>query len=385
MHPEMEMLRCAIIRGGTSKGIFIRNNELPQDPQKRDAVIKAIYGSPDVRQIDGLGGADVLTSKLAIISPPSREDADVDYTFGQVGIESDVVDYSGNCGNLAAAVGAYAVDEGMVIPEEPITTVRIHLTNTHNILIAEVPVYKGKAKVCGNCAIDGVPGTGARITVDWSDTVGGVTGNMLPTGHVKDRVAAGGKEYEISIVDAANVLVFIHARSLGMKGTESAQEIEGNAELMRTIEQIRGAAAVKLGFVQKAEDAAKLSPYLPFFAIVSEPAGYVAGTKKVAEEDVDLNARLLFMLHMHKAYPITGTISTATAARIPGTIVWEVLREEAHGRKEIRIGHPGGTLPVEAEAKTENGEVRIKKLGVFRTARRIMDGTVYVKKEIMLS
>ncbi len=172
MHPEMEMLRCAIIRGGTSKGIFIRNNELPQDPQKRDAVIKAIYGSPDVRQIDGLGGADVLTSKLAIISPPSREDADVDYTFGQVGIESDVVDYSGNCGNLAAAVGAYAIDEGMVIPEEPITTVRIHLTNTHNILIAEVPVYKGKAKVCGNCAIDGVPGTGARITVDWSDTVG---------------------------------------------------------------------------------------------------------------------------------------------------------------------------------------------------------------------
>src|SRR5665647_1622102 len=207
MHPEMEMLRCAIVRGGTSKGIFIMKNELPKDPVKRDAVIRAIYGSPDVRQIDGLGGADVLTSKLAIISPSTRPDADVDYTFGQVSFETDFVDYGGNCGNLSSAVGPFAIDEGLVAPVEPITTVRIHLTNSNNILIAEVPVKDGKAMVDGDFVIDGCPGTGAKITLDWSDVVGGITGKLLPTGNVKDIIEADGVKYPVSIVDAGNPVV----------------------------------------------------------------------------------------------------------------------------------------------------------------------------------
>ena len=172
MHSEMEQLRCAIVRGGTSKGVFIMKNELPHDPAKRDAVISAIYGSPDVRQIDGLGGADVLTSKLAIISPSTRKDADVDYTFGQVSIDTEFVDYGGNCGNISSAVGPFAIDEGLVEPKEPITTVRIHLTNSNNILVADVPVKNGRAAVEGDFKIDGCPGTGAKITLDWSDTVG---------------------------------------------------------------------------------------------------------------------------------------------------------------------------------------------------------------------
>ncbi|MCC8194842.1 MAG: proline racemase family protein, partial [Deltaproteobacteria bacterium] len=236
MHPEMEMLRCAIVRGGTSKGVFIMKNELPKEPEKRDAVIRAIYGSPDIRQIDGLGGADVLTSKLAIISPPSRPDADVDYTFGQVSFETDFIDYKGNCGNISAAVGPFAIDEGMVEPVEPVTTVRIHLTNSGNILVAEVPVKDGKAMVTGDYAIDGCPGTGAKITLDWSDVAGGVTGKLLPTGNVKDVVTVDGKRYTISLVDVGNPLVFIHASSLGMKGTESPAEIEGNKPLMELIE-----------------------------------------------------------------------------------------------------------------------------------------------------
>ena len=191
MHPDMEMLRCAIVRGGTSKGIFIMKNEYPEDPATRDAVILAVYGSPDVRQIDGLGGADVLTSKLAIISPSNRPDADVDYTFGQVSFETAFVDYRGNCGNISSAVGPFAIDEGLVAPVEPITTVRIRMTNSNRILIAEVPVKDGKALIDGDYAIDGVPGTGAKIAMDWSAVVGGITGKLLPTGNAKRHHRSG--------------------------------------------------------------------------------------------------------------------------------------------------------------------------------------------------
>ena len=191
---ERKSLRCSIIRGGTSKGIFIKENELPDDPAARDAVIRAVFGSPDIRQIDGLGGADVLTSKLAIIGPPSRPDADVDYTFGQVSFETDKIDYSGNCGNISSAVGPYAIDEGMVRADGEAAFVRIHMKNTGRILRAEVPTRDGRAVETGDFAIDGVPGTGARITLDWSDTAGGVTGKLLPTGNVKDQVCIEGKD-----------------------------------------------------------------------------------------------------------------------------------------------------------------------------------------------
>jgi len=384
MHPEMEMLRCAIVRGGTSKGIFIMKNELPLDPDKRDAVIRAIYGSPDVRQIDGLGGADVLTSKLAIISPSTRDDADVDYTFGQVGIDTEIVDYGGNCGNISSAVGPFAIDEGLVEAKEPVTTVRIHLTNSNNILIAQVPTKDGKAQVTGNFKIDGCPGTGAMITLDWADVVGGITGKLLPTGNVKDAIKIDGKNYTFSLVDAGNPVVFIHANDLGMKGTESPREIESNSKLMDTIEKIRGVAAVMCGLVNNPEDAAKVTPYQPFFAIVSKPADYTTiSGEQIKAESVDIVSRLLFMLHMHKTYPITGTVCTGAAVRIPGTVAWEVLRESARDRIQVNIGHPGGIIPVEADAEEKDKQICIKKLGVYRTARRIMDGYVYVKKSVL--
>ncbi|MHB8061607.1 MAG: PrpF domain-containing protein [Ruminiclostridium sp.] len=376
MHPEMEMLRCAIVRGGTSKGIFIMKNELPADALKRDAVIRAIFGSPDVRQIDGLGGADVLTSKLAVISPSTREDADVDYTFGQVSFENDIVDYGGNCGNISSAVGPFAIDEGLVEPKEPITTVRIHLVNSGNILVAEVPVKDGKA-------IDGTPGTGAKITLDWSDTAGAITGKLLPTGKAQDIIEVEGIQYLVSLVDAGNPLVFIKASSLGLEGTESPQEIEGDKVLMATIEKIRGRAAVMFGLVKKPEDAVTQSAYNPFFAIVSQPADYrTINGREVKAEEIDLVSRLLFMQRMHKTYPVTGTVCTGAAVRVPGSIAWEVLREEAKTRVTINIGHPSGVIPVETEAEVVAGKVRLKRIGVYRTARRIMDGYVYVRKTI---
>jgi 2-methylaconitate cis-trans-isomerase PrpF len=352
MHPEMEMLRCAIMRGGTSKGVYIMMNQYPKGPKKRDAVVLAIYGSPDVRQIDGLGGADVLTSKHAIISPSTRPDADVDYTFGQVSFETAFVDYGGNCGNISAGVGPFAIDEGLVAPVEPITTVRINMTNSNKILVAEVPVKDGKAMVDGDYAISGVPGTGAKIAMDWSDVVGGITGKLLPTGNAKDTIEVDGVKHTVSIVDAGNPVVFIHA-------------------------------AVMCGLVDKPENAKTKSPYVPFFYIISPPADYrtISGTT-VKAGDIDLVVRALFMLKTHKAIQVSGSLCTGAAARVPGSIVGEVLRETARTHLTINIGHPSGSLPVEAEAETADGKVKIKHLRVFRTARRIMEGYVYVRKSV---
>ena len=191
MHPEMEMLRCAIVRGGTSKAVFIMINEYPKDPAKRDAVILAAYGSPDVRQIDGLGGADVLTSKHEIISPSSQPGADVDYTFAQVSLDSAFVDYHANCGNISSAVGPLAIDEGLVEAVEPVTTVRIRMTNSNKILVAEVPVKGGKAMVDGDLTIDGVPGAGAKIAMDWSDA------NLRPAFLYEDLIGASPGRFSI--------------------------------------------------------------------------------------------------------------------------------------------------------------------------------------------
>ena len=185
MHGQMNMIRCTIMRGGTSKGIFIMENELPKDQEERDKTLLAIFGSPDVRQIDGLGGADVLTSKLAVIAPCATGEADIDYTFGQVSIEKAMIDYGGNCGNISSAVGGFAIDMGLVKAVEPVTDVRIRMTNTNRILRASVPVTDGKASVDGDFHIDGVPGTGAKIALDWSRTAGGASRNS----HSRNRSA----------------------------------------------------------------------------------------------------------------------------------------------------------------------------------------------------
>lgn len=384
MHPDMKAFRCSIVRGGTSKGIFFMRNELPADPAERDNVILAAFGSPDIRQIDGLGGADVLTSKVAIIGPSTSPDADVDYTFGQVSFERRFIDYRGNCGNISSAVGAYAIDEGMVPPVEPIATVRIRQTNSDSILIAEVPVKDGKACVDGDFHIDGVPGTGAKVVMNWSDTVGALTGKLLPTGNAKDVIVADGKSYTVSLVDAGNPLVFIPARELGMRGTETTAEIEADLRLMNTIQAIRSQAAVLFGLVDDPAKAETESPYNPFFAIVSAPADYDAlNGVNVKAEDIDLVSRLSFMLRMHKTYPITGTVCTGAAARIPGTVVWDLIGEDARKNGIFRIGHPGGVVPVEAEAEQIGAQTRITRLGVYRTARRIMDGLVYIRKSAL--
>ena len=219
---EAIRISCAIMRGGTSKGVFVKEADMPADRETRDKAILALFGTPDVRQIDGLGGADVLTSKFAMIGPPSRDDADVDYTFVQVGIANATLDYNGNCGNISAAVGPYAIQEGLVRAVEPVTVVRIHNTNTGKVLTAHVPIVNGHPAIEGDDVVTGVPRTGAGIFLDYSETAGAVTGALLPTGQPFDELeVAGVGTVPVTLSDVANPVVYLLADDVGMVGTES--------------------------------------------------------------------------------------------------------------------------------------------------------------------
>ncbi|MDI6813707.1 MAG: PrpF domain-containing protein [Desulfitobacteriaceae bacterium] len=382
---EAEKVRCVIYRGGTSKAVFLRENDLPQDPKVRDQVILSIYGSPDSRQIDGLGGADSLTSKLAIIGPSSRPDADVDYTFGQVSLTQALVDYKGNCGNISSAVGPFAIDEGFVRAVEPMTYVRIFNTNTKKIIVAEVPVREGKAISQGAYRIDGVPGTGAKITLNFLDSGGAVTGELLPTGNLKDSMTlADGRKLSVSLVDSANPAVFFKAADLGFTGLELPEMVNSDPALLALMEEIRSIAAEMMGLAKREEATAK-SPAVPKIAFVSPVQDYrTRDGRLIKAEDIDLVARTMSMQKMHKAYAVTGGICTATAAKLQGTVVYEVLSKGSRQSSLVRLGHPSGTLDFDISlSRTEKGTFSLEKAGVARTARRIMEGYVYVPRKIV--
>jgi methylitaconate Delta-isomerase len=378
---EQKRIRCVLMRGGTSRGLYVMRNDLPSDPEQRDRVILRMYGSPDVRQIDGIGGADPLTSKLAIIGPSTRSDADIDYTFAQVSIPHAFVDFAGNCGNISSGVGPFAIDEGLVPITEPVTTVRIHQTNTNCIIVAEVPVANGKAAVEGDYHIDGVPGSGARIGLDFSDTAGAVTNYLLPTGNPHDRLDVPGVgPMDVSIVDAGTPCVFVRAADMGILGTETPAQIDHHPGLLDRIERVRGVAAARIGIVARWEDAAKKSPYLPFFVMVSPPADYLDFTtnRMIQAGEIDFIGRLVFMLKMHKAYAVTGTVCTGAAARIPGTVVFEAARPETRTRPVVLIGHPAGIIDIDVAVEIHQGIPKLVRASVGRTARRILEGYILV-------
>ena len=383
MTNETIKLKCSIVRGGTSKAVFIMENELPKDPVAREKMLLALYGSPDVRQIDGLGGGDLLTSKLAIIGPPSREGSDVDYTFGQVSLDKPFVEFNSNCGNISSAVGPFAIDMGLIRPVEPVTTVRIHLTNFDKVMVARVPVVNGKSAVDGDFAIDGVPGTGACIVLDWSDVIGGTTGKLLPTGKVTDEVEIEGKRYTLSIVDAGTVSVFVHASQVGMTGLETPQEIE--ARFAGELEKIRGKAAEMIGVVSDYRDALKKSPFLPFCCPVVEATDYTCFNKtEVRKADVDFVARLFNMGLVNKTYAGSGAVCTGTAARIEGSVVNRLLSDEAKKKAILHIGHSAGRIPVEVDVVPDTHSLwRVEKANIFRTARILMEGYANVRKSLL--
>jgi len=364
-------LPFVLMRGGTSKAVFVAGKTLPADGEARDSMILALFGSPDPRQIDGLGGADLLTSKLAIIDPPSRPDADLDYTFAQVSVTEPRVDYDINCGNISAAVGAYAVDEGLVDVAEPTTYVRIHNTNTGRILLAEVPIVDGAAAIEGDYVVHGVPGSGAPIALDFSQTAGGITGSLLPTGNEIDRLETSIGVVPVTIVDLANLTVFLNASDVGMQGTEGPQSVTG--EHLEAVAAVKAAAATLLGMASDG--------LTPVPAIVSAPAGYVsfATGETIESGDVDLVARVVGGRPpvLHKAYPGTLAACTGVAAHIPGTTVHGITRPS--DADVLRIGHTSGIMPVRARVSPDAGSWRVDEAVYHRTARRIAEGTAYVR------
>ena len=384
MYRDCEKFWCVIMRGGTSRAVFLMENELPKDPEFRNRIILAIFGSPDPRQIDGIAGADPLTSKLAVIGPASVPDADVDYTFGQVDIHSTFIDYGSNCGNISSAVGPFAIEQGLVRAVEPVTQVRIHNTNTRKILVAEIPVCDGKPVVKGDYRIAGVPRPGARLKIDFAGTAGSKTGRLLPTGNTKDvlDVPDVGR-ITVSLVDAASPMVFVRASDLSLTGTETPKEADGNPELLDRLEKIRAKAAERIGLVSRWQDALTVMRAVPLIAFVAPPRPYVniASGDEIEAGSVDFVSRCMFMRVMHKTYSGTATVCTGAAAAIEGTVVNDVIKNRIRDGV-VRFGHPGGVIEVEisVEKDREDGAFRLKRAAIGRTARRIMEGYVYVPR-----
>jgi len=377
---EQDLLKCVIMRGGTSKAVFFKSNELPGNLAERERLILKVFGSPDLRQIDGLGGADVTTSKVAIIGPSTRKDADVDYTFGQVGLNQPRVDWNVNCGNISAAVGPFAVDEGMVPPAEGETRVRIFNTNTQKIITAFVPVISGKAAVKGEYAIDGVPGRGGRINLDYSQTVGAATGKLLPTGNAVDYIEHSGKKVPVSVVDVANPSLFIAAEEVGLTGKEARPALSSCTEVLQHLEEIRCIAAVKCGFVKNPGEATEKSPVRPKVILVAAPVDYedYASGEIIAGDKVDFLSRVIWNQAPVETHTGTGAVCAAAAALVPGTVLNMVASKKAKNSGLVRIGHPRGILELECETKMEGGSISFQRIFFGRTARRIMEGYVYI-------
>ncbi len=369
---------CTIMRGGTSKGIFLMEKDLPEDPGLRDRIILAVFGSPDIRQIDGLGGADSLTSKLAIIGPAKKSDYDIDYNFGAVGIDKAFVDYSANCGNISSAVGPYAVDKGLVKAVEPFTIVRIYNANTKKMIYSRVPVKKGKVVWEGDYAIDGCPGTAAKIELSFMDPGGATTGKLLPTGNVVDELKLDtGESYRVTIVDAGNPTAFVRAEELKLRGNELPAEFDQDMATRAKLEAIRKKVGEMMGI--------PVSQSIPKISFIAPAQDFKTVTGKVVGKDsVSMLARVMAMGKMHKTFAITAGIPAAIGAVIPNSVVNQVV---AGGKpvptdKEIVIGHPSGMMDVKVEMRIEKGQPHIVSCTVGRTARKIMDGQVYVPTSV---
>jgi len=372
-----------LMRGGTSKGLFVRKEDLPIQPGHElfEAFLLELFGSPDPLQVDGIGGSHSHTSKIMMVSPTDRDDADVEYTFGGVGVKNPVIEWGGNCGNLTAAVGAFAIREGLVEVTHPTTTVTLYNTNADGRIEQDVPVTEsGVPRIYGDYHIDGVPGTGARVDSHFLDPAGGVLDSALPTGNVVDTIEVEGESLDVSLVDVTNVIVYVRAEDVGMTGTELPEEMRNTEGLLDRFERIRGAACVELGLVDDPADAETEYPIFPHLAVVSEPQSYDCSVDRhVDAADIDITARVISMQDPHHAYAMTSGLCLGAAARIPGTIANEFVRNP--DEEWTTIGHPKGTMSVGAILRDadEDEEIDVERVSIGRTVRPIMIGSAYYR------
>lgn len=378
---EALRLPITVMRGGTSKGVYIMEKDLPEDKAEWEPLLLRMMGSPDKKQIDGLGGAQSVTSKVAIVKKSERSDADVDYTFAQVSVDKPLVSYKGNCGNISSGVGPFAIEKGLVPAEEGTTTVRIFNTNTGKVIAADVATENGSVVYQGDFPIAGVPGTGSRIRLKFIDPAGTLGQGLLPTGNAADTLEIPGfGPVEVSIVDAANPLVFVKAADLGLTGRELPDSLNGDEEKLALLETVRGMAAQRLGLTEDYRKSAWETPGIPKMTFVAEAADYVTSDgKEVRKEDIDLLSRMMSMQKPHPSYAMTGAMCTAAAAVIPGSVVQQVLNPKAD-TEYIRIGHPGGVLACGVEYEMKENEPVIEDTFGFRTANLLLDGTAVVRR-----
>ncbi|WLG64220.1 2-methylaconitate cis-trans isomerase PrpF [Pseudomonas sp. FP1762] len=389
-HAPQIRIPATYMRGGTSKGVFFSLTDLPEAAQlpgaARDALLLRVIGSPDPydKQIDGMGGATSSTSKTVILSKSTRADHDVDYLFGQVSIDKPFVDWSGNCGNLSAAVGSFAISNGLVdasrIPHNGVAVVRVWQANIGKTIIAHVPITNGEVQETGDFELDGVTFPAAEVQVEFMDPAAeeeGGGGSMFPTGNLVDELEVPGVgTFKATMINAGIPTIFVNAEDIGYTGTELQGAINGDPKALLMFETIRAYGALRMGLIANLEEAAKRQ-HTPKVAFVAKPADYVASSgKAIAAGDVDLLVRALSMGKLHHAMMGTAAVAIGTAAAISGTLV--NLAAGGIERNAVRFGHPSGTLRVGAEATLENGEWVVKKAIMSRSARVLMEGYVRV-------
>ena len=391
IHTAQIKVPATYIRGGTSKGVFFRLQDLPaacqQPGEARDKLLLRVIGSPDPygKQIDGMGGATSSTSKTVILAKSTKADHDVDYLFGQVSIDKAFVDWSGNCGNLSAAVGSFAIAAGLVdaerIPTNGLCTVRIWQANIGKTIIAHVPITAGEVQETGDFETDGVTFPAAEVQLEFLDPADegedGAGGSMFPTGNLVDDLEVPGVgTFKATMINAGIPTIFVNAKDIGYTGTELQDAINSDAAALTKFETIRAYGALRMGLIKDVSEATKRQ-HTPKIAFVAPPAEYLSSSgKKVTTDDVDLLVRAMSMGKLHHAMMGTAAVAIGTAAAVPGTLVNMAAGGDA--RTAVRFGHPSGTLRVGAEAAQINGEWTVKKAIMSRSARVLMEGWVRV-------
>jgi len=389
-HQPQIKIPATYMRGGTSKGVFFRLQDLPEAAQQpgaaRDALLLRVIGSPDPygKQIDGMGGATSSTSKSVILAKSSRPDHDVDYLFGQVSIDKAFVDWSGNCGNLSAAVGAFAISGGLVdaarVPRDGMAVVRVWQANIGKTIIAHVPMTNGEVQETGDFELDGVTFAAAEVQLEFMDPAAeeeGAGGSMFPTGQLVDELEVPGVgTMKATMINAGIPTIFVNAEDIGYLGTELQDDINSDSKALARFELIRAHGALRMGLIKHIDDAATRQ-HTPKVAFVAKPAPYTSSSgKQVAATDVDLLVRAMSMGKLHHAMMGTAAVAIGTAAAVPGTLV--NLAAGGGAREAVRFGHPSGTLRVGAQATQQNGEWSVTKAVMSRSARVLMEGWVRV-------